>query len=84
MRIETEKIYKLVKKYGGVLTDDRHFMADVDKLLETARDELPTLNSIPDMLRDETHFHERGSMVTDNGQEWFVCKHCHKKYERYF
>lgn len=28
--------------------------------------------------------HERGSMVTDNGQEWFVCKHCHKKYERYF
>lgn len=28
--------------------------------------------------------HERGSMVTENGQEWFVCKHCHKKYERYF
>lgn len=28
--------------------------------------------------------HERGSMVTDNGQEWFVCKHCHEKYERYF
>ena len=28
--------------------------------------------------------HERGSMVTDNGQEWFVCKHCHKKFERYF
>ena len=36
MRIETEHIYKLVKKYGGVLTDDRHFMDDVDKLLETA------------------------------------------------
>lgn len=28
--------------------------------------------------------HERGSMVTEDGQEWFVCKHCHKKYERYF
>lgn len=28
--------------------------------------------------------HERGSMVTENGQEWFVCKHCNKKYERYF
>lgn len=28
--------------------------------------------------------HERGSMVTENRQEWFVCKHCHKKYERYF
>ena len=65
MRIETEKICKLVKKYGGVLTDDRHFMDDVDKLLETECK------------------HERGSMVTDNGQEWFVCKHCHKKYERY-
>jgi len=36
MKIETEQICKLVKKYGGVLTDDRHFMDDVDKLLETA------------------------------------------------
>ena len=36
MKKETEKVYKLVKKYGGVLTDDRHFMDDVDKLLETA------------------------------------------------
>lgn len=33
--------------------------------------------------RDECK-HERGSMVTEDGQEWFVCKHCHKKYERYF
>lgn len=69
MRIEAEKIYKLVKKYGGVLTDDLHFMDDVDKLLETAQTECK---------------HERGSMVTEDGQEWFVCKHCHKKYERYF
>lgn len=69
MRIETEKIYKLVKKYGGVLTDDLHFMDDVDELLETAQIECK---------------HERESMVTENGQEWFVCKHCHKKYERYF
>jgi len=42
-----------------------------------------------DIQRDETsahteYKHERGSMVTEDGQEWFVCKHCHKKYERYF
>lgn len=42
-----------------------------------------------DIQRDETSAHteckhERGSMVTEDGQEWFVCKHCHKKYERYF
>lgn len=36
MRIETEQVYNLVKKYGGVLTDDRHFMDDVDHILETA------------------------------------------------
>lgn len=34
MKKETEKVYKLVKKYAGVLTDDRHFMDDVDKLFE--------------------------------------------------
>ena len=36
MKIETEQIYKIVKIHGGVLTDDRHFMDDVDQLLKTA------------------------------------------------
>ena len=36
MKRETEDVYKLVKKYGGVLSNDRHFMDDVDQLLETA------------------------------------------------
>lgn len=35
MKKEIEIIYQLVKKYGGVLTDDRHFMDDVDQILET-------------------------------------------------
>ena len=42
---------------------------------------LPNTPSNSDYAKCE---HERGSMVTENGQEWFVCKHCNKKYERYF
>ena len=34
MRSEAWGIYRLVKKYGGVLSDDRHFVDDVMKLLE--------------------------------------------------
>jgi hypothetical protein len=42
-------------------------------------------NDIQELVSNNTECkHERGSMVTDNGHEWFVYKHCNKKYERYF
>lgn len=65
MKIETELIYKLVKKYGGVLTDDRHFMDDVEHLLERSdnSDYAKCSDEIEKMMMYRGEMPEQGQLI---------------------